>query len=173
MTAHPSRTLGPIALLLCTLGVASAASPGAGALALCRRAATLAGPQRAAELTSAVAAAEAAIAAADDDPDAHFALFCALGLQLQDDGFSLASLFRLRRAFAAVDRALDLDPHHVPALVGKGAALIATPRIAGGDPVRGLLLLQQALERDPANPVALRYLAEATGRDGRLATAKP
>jgi tetratricopeptide (TPR) repeat protein len=170
MTAHPSRTLGPIALLLCTVGVASAASPGAGALALCRRAATLAGPQRAAELTSAVAAAEAAIAQADDDPDAHFALFCALGLQLQDDGLSFATLSRLRRAFAAVDRALELDPNHVPALVGKGAALIATPRLAGGDPVRGLRLLQQALERDPDNATALRYLAEATGRDVRVAS---
>lgn len=165
MTAHPSRTLGPVALLLCTFWERPE-SPGAEALALCRHAAMLEGRAREDEITMAIAAAESAIDAAADSADAHFALFCALGLQIQDLAVTLGVLGPLRRALAAVDRALALDPDHVAAMVGKGAALIATPCLAGGDPARGLLLLQQALERDPGNPVALRWLVDATGREG-------
>ncbi len=165
MTAHPSRTLGPVALLLCTF-CERTESPGGDALSLCRHAATLEGRAREDEISLAIAAAESAIESAAESADAHFALFCALGLQLQDLAVTLGLLGPLRRALVAVDRALALDPGHVAAMVGKGAALIATPCLAGGDPVRGLLLLQEALELDPDNPIALRYLVEATGREG-------
>lgn len=129
------------------------------ALTLCRRADALAGADRAAMLARALAAAERAVDANEGDSNAHFAVFCALGKQLDDDGFTLTAVSKLRRAQAAVDRALELDPNNVQALIGKGAALMETPAIAGGDTEQGRELLRRALELDPENMAAHLYLA--------------
>jgi tetratricopeptide (TPR) repeat protein len=129
------------------------------ALSLCNRADGLTGEAREAMLDRALAAAESAVDVNDGDPNAHFAVFCALGKQVHDAGVSLTALPKLRRAQAAVDRALELDPNNVQALIGKGAALMETPAIAGGDAEEGRELLRRALELDPENMAAHLYLA--------------
>lgn len=153
--------LALVASVLCVSTSAVAGPKATRALALCHRADALDGDAREAMLARALTAAERAVAANDADADAHFAVFCALGKQMRDDGFALSALGKLRRARAAVDRALELDPDHVPALVGKGAVLIETPGIAGGDAERGRELLRRALELDPDNMAAHLYLARA------------
>jgi tetratricopeptide (TPR) repeat protein len=159
-----------VAVFVC-VGTADAGSRAAEALALCHRADALQGDARDATLDRALEAAERAVAADDGDADAHFAVFCALGKQLRDQGFALTSLGKLKRAYAAVDRALALDPDHVPALIGKGAALIEAPAIAGGDAERGRALLRRALELDPDNMAAQLYLRQP-GNDERVAVAQ-
>lgn len=159
----PTRTARRLVLAVVATGLlaapALAAPRSAEALRLCGRADRLHGDAREAMLERALAAAERAVEVNDADPDAHFGIFCALGKQLRDGGFALTALAKLRRAHGAVDRTLALDPDHVPALVGKGAALIETPPIAGGDADRGRELLRRALELDPDNMVARLYLA--------------
>jgi tetratricopeptide (TPR) repeat protein len=134
------------------------------ALSLCNRADGLTGEARAAMLDRALAAAESAVDANDGDANAHFAVFCALGKQMRDAGVSLTALPKLRRAQAAVDRALEIDPNNVQALIGKGAALMETPAIAGGDEEEGRDLLRRALELDPENMAAHLYLARGGSR---------
>ncbi|MCW5889351.1 MAG: tetratricopeptide repeat protein [bacterium] len=160
------RTIILLAVVASVLSLAAPAAAGpraAAALALCARADALTGDAREAILDRALATAERAVEANDADADAHFAVFCALGKQLRDEGFALTAFAKLRRARAAVDRALALNPDHVPALVGKGAALIETPAIAGGNAERGRELLRRALELDPENMAAHLYLAQADG----------
>lgn len=162
----PPRATTLLALVVSVLCVSTSAVAGpkaSRALSLCHRADALDGDAREAMLERALAAAERAVAANDADADAHFAVFCALGKQMRDEGFALSALGKLRRAHAAVDRALELDPDHVPALVGKGAALIETPGIVGGDAERGRELLRRALALDPENMAAHLYLARAGG----------
>src|SRR6185295_12762456 len=89
--------------------------------------------------------AEAAVVADERDPLAHFAVFCALGGQMQRAGIGLAALTRLRRLRQEVDRTLELAPDYADALFGKGSLLLETPRVLGGDPVEGERLLRRAI----------------------------
>lgn len=176
-TSHPTVRIVMRAALFAVVAVVFGSVPaGAGsrateALTLCNRADGVQGDAREAMLDRALDAAERAVAANDADADAHFAVFCALGKQLRDEGFALSAIGKLKRAHAEVDRALAIDPDHVPALIGKGAALIETPAIAGGDAERGRELLRRALELDPENMAAHLYLRRA-GRDAPVAMAR-
>lgn len=153
------------ALAVSPAATAQASPEAREALALCDRAEHVHGEERKALLARGLALAEQAVKGAEGDPTAHFAVFCNLGKQVRDAGVRFGTLRALLRMRRAVDRTLDLAPDHVGALVSKGALLTEAPGFAGGDIDAGARLLVRALELDPDNVEARRYLARA-GRAG-------
>ena len=98
-----------------------------------------------------------------DDPTsalAHFAAFCNRGKRLQINGFSFSALGEVRRLRQEIDRAIELAPDWPEALAGKGAMLVALPRLLGGDVEEGERLLRRALTLDPSNVEASIILRE-------------
>ena len=118
--------------------------------------------------TRGIALAEKAIAENDRDARAHFALFCNLGRRAELDGVSMDALSTIERVEAAVDRALELEPHYLDAMIGKGRLLIELPWMLGGDEDRGEELLRLAVELDPAFSPARDHLASFLEDEGRL-----
>jgi tetratricopeptide (TPR) repeat protein len=110
--------------------------------------------------------AERALAADDRLAAAHFALFCSLGEQLRIDGESFASIVGFRRAMAALDRTLELDPAHLDALSSKGTFLVRLPAFLGGDTARGERMLRQVIRRDPKAVNARVTLAKVYAAQG-------
>jgi tetratricopeptide (TPR) repeat protein len=146
--------IAAIVILLVLVSGASAAEPqgtprGREALRLCQRTDGAPPAEVDAMLAESLRLAEAAIAADERDPLAHFAAFCALGGQMERAGIGLAALSRLRRLRREVDRTLELAPDYADALFGKGSLLLETPRMLGGDPAEGERLLRRALEVEP------------------------
>lgn len=131
------------------------------AQALCDRVVDARPEERARLVTRGVVLAEAAVAEDGDDAEAHYALFCNLGRQIEYATVSPASVMTLRRLWRAIDRALVLRPDWPEALMGKGSLLIHTPRLLGGDATEGERLLRRALEIDPDHIEAHLQLAEA------------
>jgi hypothetical protein len=117
-------------------------------LAVCLEARVATAADRGSRLDRAIAVAEEAVAADDRDPVAHFALFCALGERARTGGASLQSLMAFRRMRGEVDRALELEPQYLDALVGKGAFLMNVPRVLGGSRTKGEAMLRRALALD-------------------------
>jgi tetratricopeptide (TPR) repeat protein len=141
-------------LLMVMLHDVHAAEPegtpkGREALRLCQRAEDAPPAEVDAILAESLRQAEAAVAADERDPLAHFAVFCALGGQMERAGIGLAALSRLRRLRQEVDRTLELAPDYADAVFGKGSLLLETPRLLGGDPVEGERLLRRALAIEP------------------------
>lgn len=130
------------------------------ALAICRGVGALPAEERLVRLDEGLALAERA---AVDDPTsalAFFAAFCNRGKRLQLSGFSFHALGEVRRLRCDIDRALELAPDWPEALAGKGAMLVALPRLLGGDVAEGERLLRRALTLDPANVEARTILNE-------------
>ena len=130
------------------------------ALAICRGVGELPIEERLARLEEGLAMAERATL---DDPTnavAQYAAFCNRGKRLQIVGFTFGALSEIRRLRHEIDRALALSPDWPDALTGKGAMLIALPRLLGGDAVEGERLLRRALELDPDNVEARTILSE-------------
>lgn len=158
-------------------GVAWAATPpgtaaSRAALGECQRAAGSKGDEQAAAYRTSLEHAEAAIAAADADPLAHFAAFCALGGSLRANGVSLAAPWQLRRLRREVDRTLELAPDFEDALAGKGALLLQLPRLLGGDAAEGERCLRRALEIDPRYLMPRLALVDALRARGATAEAR-
>jgi len=130
------------------------------ALAICRGVGALPVEERVARLAEGLAIAERA--ALDDPTDAlaQYASFCNRGKRLQLVGFTFGALAEIRRLRREIDRALQLAPDWPDALAGKGAMLIALPRLLGGDATEGERLLRRALELDPGNAEARNILDE-------------
>jgi len=129
-------------------------------LAICRGVGALPVEERIARLDQGLAMAERA---ALDDPTnalAYYASFCNRGKRLQIQGFTFGALGEIRRLRNEIDRALELAPDWSEALAGKGAMLVALPRLLGGDAVEGERLLRRALELDPTNTEARTILGE-------------
>src|SRR5215470_7092931 len=165
-----SKVIGLIAVLL-LLALAShaemrngtliepAAGAAATALALCCEADQLSGEQRQHALIRGLELAREAAGADPDDAQAHFAVFCNLGKQVQSRALpNLEVISRLRHE---LDTTLALAPGDADALAAKGAMLLALPWFLGGDVRQGERLLRTALIKDPNNAAARRYLAEA------------
>jgi tetratricopeptide (TPR) repeat protein len=142
------------------------------ATARCQSAEALPNAERVAALESALAQADAAIAADDRDALAHFAAFCALGGLLQVNGVGLSAPGQLRRLRREVDRTLELAPDFADALAGKGELLVNLPRLLGGDAGEGERLLRRALAVDPRYLTPRLALAEALRDRGAFAEAR-
>jgi hypothetical protein len=130
------------------------------ALAICRGVGGLPPEERMVRLDEGLALAERASV---DDPSsalAHFAAFCNRGKRLQLSGFSFGAFGEVGRLRHEIDRALELAPDWPEALAGKGAMLVALPRLLGGDVVEGERLLRRALLLDPTNVEARTILDE-------------
>ncbi|HZP39924.1 MAG TPA: tetratricopeptide repeat protein [Candidatus Binatia bacterium] len=168
------------ALVLLVAGVAPVlavqAPPGSldarRALALCGEADHAAPEAKRDLLERSLALAETAVKADDRDPQAHFAVFCALGKQTELKGLSPGTLGAYRRVRREVDRALELAPDYVDALTGKGALLIEAPRLFGGDPGEAERLLRRAIALDPEFVRPRLDLARALDAQGRRDAAR-
>lgn len=126
----------------------------------CDQADELSGAAQLAALRRGLQLADAAIAADDHDAKAHFAAFCNIGKRLRVDGVGFSTWTNYRRLRRELDATLALAPDDPDALAGKGALLLHLPRVLGGDAVEGERLLRRALEIEPDNHAARRYLAE-------------
>src|SRR5690606_25009817 len=69
--------------------------------------------------------------------------------RMRANGEVLFSVFEYGRMMEALDRTLVLDPHHLDALSSKGTILIEVPRLLGGDPQKGEVMLRRVIERSP------------------------
>jgi hypothetical protein len=169
---HIGKVVGVIAGMLLSGSAALAeihsGAPGepargaaATALALCCEADQLSGAERQRVLMRGLELAQDAAAADPSDAQAHFALFCNLGKQVQLRALGLRDLGAIGHLRHELDTALALAPDDGGALTAKGAMLLALPWFLGGDVRRGEDLLRTALIKDPTNAAARRYLTEA------------
>ena len=135
-------------------------------LVLCDQVGELPADDKIVALTRGLQLAEDALAADDQDAKAHFALFCNLGRQMQVTGVSFSSWSTYRRLRRELDATLALVPNDPDALAAKGALLLHLPRLLGGDAAEAERLLRRALDVEPGNTAARRYLAEALEERG-------
>jgi tetratricopeptide (TPR) repeat protein len=92
--------------------------------------------------------AKQAVAADDNNADAHFALFANMGRVMLADGATPNPL-NLLRVNRELDRTLELDPHHSDALAAKGGLCRQLPRLLGGSLSKAERYLQEAIANDP------------------------
>jgi tetratricopeptide (TPR) repeat protein len=125
-----------------------------------------------AQLEQSLAMAEKALAENEKDAKAHFAVFCSLGRRAEIEGADMESLTSLGRLRDALDRALEIEPSFVDALLAKGRMLARLPWILGGDAEEGERLIRHALELDPSSTVARLQLAHVLSERGEDAEAR-
>jgi tetratricopeptide (TPR) repeat protein len=130
------------------------------ALQRCRAAEAENEPERERLLEDGLKLAEEAVAADDEDAEAHFALFCNLAEQVRRQGVGPSTLFDLRRARRELDRALEIAPSDPELLAAKGAVLLSLPGFLGGDPDEAQGLLLRAFIADPDNHATRTYLEQ-------------
>jgi len=107
------------------------------------------------------AMAEQAIKADDNYAEAHFSLFCTLGEQMRIDGEpTIGAIFGYNRMMDELNRTLELDPQHIDALSSKGTLLVKLPGVLGGDSEKGVDILREVIEREPAAINARLVIAE-------------
>ena len=104
-----------------------------------------------------------AVAADDNNADAHFALFANLGRVMLADGATPNPL-NLLRVNRELDRTLQLNPHHSDALAAKGGLCRQLPRLLGGSLSKAEQYLHEAIANDP-NAVGARIELARTYRD--------
>jgi hypothetical protein len=114
---------------------------------------------------------ERAVAADDQSPAAHFAVFCNMGELMRLDGESISSVLALRRLLGELDRTLELSPGHADAMAAKGTFLVRLPRILGGDTVKGEAMLREVIRLDPNAFSSRLTLAETCDARGDRAEA--
>lgn len=119
-----------------------------------------------------LALAEQAVAENDLDAEAHYAVFCNLGREIENARINTGTLSKLKRVRREVDRALELRPDYVEALMGKGSLLVNTPRFFGGDVAGGEKLLRRAIELEPSHLQAHLQLAKSLAARGAKAEAR-
>jgi tetratricopeptide (TPR) repeat protein len=164
-TAHAARVV--------TLADGTGSPDARRAVRLCNEAAAAASEEAAAEkLDRAQALAEMAVEAHPEDAKAHFAMFCSLGRKADIEGSEIEGLANLGRIRESLDRALELEPGFVDALVAKGRMLARLPWMLGGDADEGERLIRRALELDPDSAVAPLHLAHVLIDQGEEAEAR-
>ena len=146
---------------ICGVPVESGGSAAATAMVLCCEADRLGGVERQSVLMRGLKLAEEAAAADPSDAQAHFAVFCNLGKQIQSRPLHPTDVAVIGRLQREIDTVLALTPDDADALAAKGAMLLALPWFLGGNARQGEELLRAALIKDPSNAAAVRYLAAA------------
>jgi tetratricopeptide (TPR) repeat protein len=184
MAATRQKTLLLIAVLSLLGGTAEAAKvvrlddgtgseAGRGAAQLCRQVDVKSRSEAAkGQLVRALALAEKAIAENENDAKAHFAVFCSLGRRAEIEGADVEGLTTLGRMRDSLDRALEIEPTFVDALLAKGRLLARLPWILGGDAEEGERLIRRAIELDPSSAVARLQLAHVLSERGEAAEAR-
>ena len=112
------------------------------------------------------ALAEKAVKLDNRSADAHFALFCSIGERMRANGEVLFSVFEYGRMMEALDQTLLLNPNHMDALSSKGTILIEVPRLLGGDPEKGEVMLRKVIENDPESINARMVVARSCSDRG-------
>jgi len=107
--------------------------------------------------------AQRAVAADDHNADAHFAVFANHGRLLLEEG-TVPNPFNMVEVNRELDRALQLNPNHVDALISKGGLYRQLPWVLGGSLQKAEACLTRAIELDP-NAVGGRIELAATYRD--------
>ena len=107
--------------------------------------------------------AQRAVAADDRNADAHFAIFANHGRLLLEEG-TVPNPFNLVEVNRELDRALQLNPNHVDALIAKGGLYRQLPWMLGGSLKKAEACLTRAIELDP-KAVGGRIELAATYRD--------
>jgi tetratricopeptide (TPR) repeat protein len=137
------------------------------AIRICETIDSTAPEKRAEQLAAAIKLADRAATRFPDSPQAQFAVFCSLGRQLETSKNHLQSLFLVRRAHHAIQKALALQPNYIDALVAHGAMMGQLPWMLGGDNDQAESLIRRALSLDPAFLPAYRELASLLQAQGR------
>ena len=92
--------------------------------------------------------AEQAVALDDNSADAHYATFISRGRLVVLQGLG-ANPMRAATLGSSLERALELNPNHIGALVARGSLQRELPRWLGGDLQRAESDFKRALELDP------------------------
>lgn len=92
--------------------------------------------------------AEKALELDPGDANAHFALFANWGRIVIAEGI-LWNAHHIPELRSHLDRTLELDPDHAPALAAKGGLYFRLPRYLGGNPSKAEALLRRAARLDP------------------------
>ena len=180
---HIGKVVGVIVVVLmlrsAALAEISSGAPGeaargaaATALALCCEADQLSGAERQRVLMRGLGLAQDAAATDPSNAQAHFAVFCNLGKQVQSRALGLRDLGVIGHLREELDTTLALAPDDAGALTAKGAMLLALPWLLGGDVEQGMRLLRAALMKDPTNAPARRYLSAALRSRGAESEAR-
>ncbi|HVN87062.1 MAG TPA: hypothetical protein VMW17_19700 [Candidatus Binatia bacterium] len=130
-------------------------------LALCDRSDDVPEAEKTTLLDRGLRLAERALEDDAHDGAAHFGVFCNLGKLTDLRGAGLRSLFAIRRLHRELEASLALAPDDPDVLAAKGAFLLNLPRLLGGDTVEAERSLRRALEIEPTNGTAQRYLDKA------------
>ena len=112
------------------------------------------------------ALAEKAVELDNRSADAHFALFCSIGERMRANGEVLFSVFEYGRMMDALDQTLELNPNHTDALSSKGTILIEVPRLFGGDPEKGEVMLRKVIKDAPDSINARMVVARSCAERG-------
>jgi Flp pilus assembly protein TadD len=159
----PGLVLAVLVLAAAAEAADPAGSPGSReALRLCHQADEPATTEaKRALLQRGLSLGEKAVASDEQDALAHFAVFCNVGRLTELDGLGPKAYMSLRRMRREIDRTLELAPDFADALKGKGALLLDTPRLLGGDPGEAERVLRRALALEPDAFGTRLYLARA------------
>lgn len=112
------------------------------------------------------ALAEKAVELDNRSADAHFALFCSIGERMRANGEVLFSVFEYGRMMDALDQTLELNPNHTDALSSKGTILIEVPRLFGGNPEKGEVMLRKVIKDAPDSINARMVVARSCAERG-------
>ena len=173
-----SAAAAKVATKVVTINDATGSDAARQAVKLCNDVAPVDGAQAAADpgavkkLDQALTLAERAVQADARDAKAHFAVFCSLGRKAEVEGADLQGLASLGRMREELDRALEIEPAFVDALVAKGRLLARLPWMLGGDADEGERLIRRAAQLDPSSPVPPLHLAHVLIDQGQEAEAR-
>jgi tetratricopeptide (TPR) repeat protein len=108
--------------------------------------------------------AERALAADDNNADAHFARFANHGRILLMEGVT-PNPINLLKANHDLERALELNPNHADALAAKGGMYRQLPRLLGGSQRKAEECLGRAIAIDPDHALGARLELAQLYRD--------
>lgn len=139
----------------------------------CYMARHAAGSERSKFVEAAIGAGKKAVALRPNRPEGHFWLGADLGLMAEDRGF-LRGLMMVDSVRKEMESVIRLDPNYEEAagLRTLGRLDDCAPFFKGGDKLRSIQLLEDALKRFPHNSLTMLYLADSYLSLGRRVEAR-